>query len=104
MQNIILLFLCLIVGILLQRVKAFPKNTHTVLNQYVLWVALPAMALHYLPKISLGFDLLFPASVAWIAFGASFLFFSILGKQLGWSKKLIDRKSTRLNSSHVKIS
>ncbi|MFA7446529.1 MAG: AEC family transporter [Flavobacteriaceae bacterium] len=89
MQNIILLFLCLIVGIALQKVKAFPKNTHTVLNQYVLWVSLPAMALHYLPKISLGVDLLFPASVAWIGFGASFLFFSFLGKQLGWSRKLI---------------
>jgi predicted permease len=89
MQNIILLFLCLIVGVALQRVKAFPKNTHTVLNQYVLWVALPAMALHYLPKINLGLDLLFPASVAWISFGASFLFFTLLGKQLGWSKKLI---------------
>ncbi len=89
MQSIILLFLCLIVGIALQRVRAFPKNTHTVLNQYVLWVALPAMALYYLPKIELGFDLLFPASVAWISFGLAYLFFNFIGKQLGWSKKLI---------------
>lgn len=89
MQSIILLFLCLIVGIALQRVRAFPKNTHTVLNQYVLWVALPAMALYYLPKIELGLDLLFPASVAWISFGLAYFFFNFLGKQLGWSKKLI---------------
>jgi len=89
MQSIILLFLCLIVGIALQRVRAFPKNTHTVLNQYVLWVALPAMALYYLPKIELGLDLLFPASVAWISFGLAYLFFIFLGKQFGWSKKLI---------------
>ncbi len=89
MQSIILLFLCLLTGIAIQHVKAFPKNTHTVLNQYILWVALPAMALYYLPKIELSFDLLFPASVAWIAFGLAFLFFNFLGKQLGWSKKLI---------------
>jgi len=89
MQSIILLFLCLIIGIALQRVRAFPKNTHTVLNQYILWVALPAMALYYLPKIELGLNLLFPASVAWISFGLAYFFFKFLGKQLGWSKKLI---------------
>lgn len=89
MQSIILLFLCLFIGIGLQKVKAFPKNTHTVLNQYVLWVALPAMALYYLPKVDLGFDLLFPASVAWISFGLAYLFFNFLGKRLGWSRKLI---------------
>lgn len=89
MSSIVLLFLCLIVGMLLRRVKAFPKTTPTVLNQYIIYVALPAMALYYLPKIELGLDLLFPASVAWIAFGVSFLFFSFVGKKLGWSKKLI---------------
>lgn len=89
MQSIILLFLCLIIGIALQRISAFPKNTHTVLNQYVLWVALPAMALYYLPKVELGFDLLFPASVAWISFGLAYVFFNFLGKQFGWSRKLI---------------
>lgn len=89
MQSIILLFLCLIIGIALQKINAFPKNTHTVLNQYILYVALPAMALYYLPKIELGLNLLFPASVAWISFGLAYLFFNFLGKRLGWSRKLI---------------
>src|SRR5690554_8081123 len=47
------------------------------------------MALYYLPKIELGWDLLLPASVAWIAFGLSYLLFTFLGKMYGWSKKLI---------------
>ena len=89
MSSIILLFLCLFIGIGIQKIKSFPKNTALVLNQYILFVALPAMALHYLPKISLSWDLLLPASVAWIAFGLSFLIFSTLGKIYGWSKKLI---------------
>lgn len=89
MANIILLFLCLILGILAQRIKAFPKNTSIVLNQYVLNFALPAMALHYLPKIKLGFDLLLPASIAWISFGLAFIIFNLLGKVFGWSRKLI---------------
>ncbi|RRJ92837.1 AEC family transporter [Paenimyroides tangerinum] len=89
MASIILLFLCLIIGILLQKVKTFPKNTSVVLNQYIMFIALPAMALHYLPKIKLGFDLLLPASIAWISFGFAFILFNILGKIFGWSKKLI---------------
>jgi len=89
MANIILLFLCLIIGILLKKVKAFPKNTSTVLNQYILYIALPAMALHYLPKINLGLDLLLPASIAWISFALAYLIFNFLGKLLGWSRKLI---------------
>lgn len=89
MSSIILLFLCLFIGIGIQKINNFPKNTAVVLNQYILYVALPAMALHYLPKIELGWNLLLPASVAWIAFGLSFLLFNFLGKIYNWSKKLI---------------
>lgn len=88
MSSILLLFLCLFIGIGLQRLRNFPKNTAVVLNQYILYVALPAMALYYLPKIQLSSDLLLPASIAWIAFGLSYLLFSFLGKMWGWSKKL----------------
>lgn len=88
MSSILLLFLCLFIGIGLQRLRNFPKNTAVVLNQYILYVALPAMALYYLPKIQLSWDLLLPASIAWIAFGLSYLLFSFLGKIWGWSKKL----------------
>lgn len=88
MSSILLLFLCLFIGIGIQRINNFPKNTAVVLNQYILFVALPAMALYYLPKIALSWDLLLPASVAWIAFGLSFLIFNSLGKIYNWSKKL----------------
>lgn len=89
MSSIILLFLCLGIGILLQRVPAFPKSTPVVLNQYIIYVALPSLALYYLPKIELGTHLLFPAAVAWISFGLAYFFFTFLGKKYGWSRKLI---------------
>lgn len=88
MSSILLLFLCLFIGMIIQRIRSFPRNTSLVLNQYILFIALPAMALYYLPKITLTWDLLMPASVAWIAFGLSYLLFSSLGKMYGWSKKL----------------
>ncbi len=52
MDNILLIFLCLLVGLGMQRVPAFPKNGYLALNQFIIYVALPALALFYIPKIS----------------------------------------------------
>ncbi len=89
MSNIILIFLSLSIGWALRRFSNFPKNTPAVLNQYIIYVALPAMALYHIPKIKLSSDLLYPLAVAWIAFGISYIIFTTLGKKFGWSRRLI---------------
>ncbi len=88
MENIILIFVCLLTGFLLQRAKDFPVNGHKVLNFFVIYVSLPALALFYIPKIELSAQLLYPLGIAWLGFLISYLFFSTLGKYLGWSRKL----------------
>lgn len=88
MDSIILIFVCLFAGIALQRVKAIPANAHTALNQFVINISLPALALYYIPKIEISTKLLYPLGVAWIGFLLAWLFFGALGKWLGWSKKL----------------
>lgn len=89
MFNFVLIFVFLLLGIVLQNVKRFPKNTYKILNRIVIYICLPALALYYIPKIKWSNDLLFPISVAWIGFIVSYLLFSLLGKKFGWSKKLI---------------
>lgn len=89
MTNIVLLFLCLFIGVGIRRIKAFPSNTHTTLNQFIIYISLPAMALYYLPKIEFSFDLIYPIAMPWIAFAGAFLLFAGLGKLFGWSKSLI---------------
>lgn len=89
MENIILIFVCLFIGLILQKVKDFPQDSHKALNQFVIYISLPALALYYIPKIEISSDLLYPLAVPWIGFALAFLFFSILGKKLGWSKNLI---------------
>jgi predicted permease len=88
MENILLIIICLFIGLGLQKVPVIPKNAHVTLNQFVIYVSLPALALFHIPKIILELSLLFPLGIAWIGFGLSFLFFSFLGKRWGWSKKL----------------
>lgn len=88
MENILLLFLCLLLGVALQKVPQFPKNAYQTLNQYVIYVSLPALALYYIPKITISLALLYPLGIAWLGFGLSFVFFYALGNYFKWSKKL----------------
>ncbi|WP_418510337.1 AEC family transporter [Corallibacter sp.] len=89
MASIILLFLCLFLGFIFKKSQVFPKETAVVLNKFVIYISLPAMALHYLPKIQISEKLFFPIGVAWIGFLLSFLLFYFLGKWLKWSRSLI---------------
>jgi len=89
MDNILLVFISLFVGLALQRVSAFPKNGHLALNQFVIYVALPALELYYIPKVAVTIDLLYPLGIAWMGFLLSFVFFYTIGKKMGWSNRLI---------------
>ncbi|MFV8346824.1 AEC family transporter [Flavobacterium sp. ZB4P13] len=90
MNNFILIFVFLFLGIVLQNVKAFPVvNAYKLLNKIVIYICLPALALYYIPKIEWSTELLLPIGVSWIGFVVSYLFFSFLGSKFGWSKKLI---------------
>jgi malate permease and related proteins len=88
MINILLIFIYLFIGLVLQRVKWFPTDSYKLLNKIVIYICLPALALYFIPKIHWNNQLLFPIGVAWITFGFSFVFFRFLGKKYKWSKKL----------------
>jgi len=87
-EQFLLLFLCLIIGLALQWTKAFPANAHLTLNQFIIYICLPAIAFYYIPGIEVNASLLFPIGVAWITFAGSFIFFRALSHYFGWSKSL----------------
>ena len=89
MSNLILLFLCLFLGVILRRTKIFPENGYLTLNAFVIHISLSALALFFITKIHLNFELVFPVAVAWLNLGLAALFFGYLGKRLGWEKTLI---------------
>lgn len=89
MKNLIIIFVCLVLGIACQFIRPFPKQIYKTLNKAVIYFCLPALALYFIPKIQWSPSLLYPIGAAWICFLLSILFFSVLGKYYGWSKKLI---------------
>ena len=89
MVNIILIFLCLGAGFGLQYLKSIPANAHVALNQFVIYLSLPALALYYIPKIAISTKLFYPLGIAWVGFIVCWVFFAGLGKWLNWPKKLV---------------
>lgn len=88
MLNIILIVVFLCLGIFLQRFRIVPANTSKYLNNYLIYVVLPALALRYLPRIDLSPELLLPVTSAWIGFGLSWLIFGTLGKIYNWGNSV----------------
>ncbi|QSB28280.1 AEC family transporter [Flavobacterium sp. CLA17] len=89
MNNFILIFFFLSLGLLLQRVKQFPSHIYKILNKIVIYLCLPAITLYHIPKIKWNPELLFPIGAGWICFLLAFIFFHFLGRRMGWSNKLI---------------
>lgn len=89
MSNIILIFVYLLLGVALQYIKWFPTNSYKLINKFVVYICLPALALYYIPKVHWDNKLLYLIGVTWIGFTLAFFLFRFLGKKYGWSKKLV---------------
>ncbi|WP_114747836.1 AEC family transporter [Pleomorphovibrio marinus] len=89
MVNILLIVLCMVIGILLRKVKDFPENAPRTLNAYLIYVVLPAISLLHISKLQLSLSLLMPVLVAWVVFPFTWLLFANLGKKYGWERSTI---------------
>ena len=88
MSNIAVVIICLLVGLFFQRSKHLPENAAASLNGYVIYVALPALILAEIPKLSLNHEALIPVIVAWsvMCFSAVITFFT--ARWLKWSREI----------------
>ena len=82
MSNILLLFVCLIAGVLIRKFRFLPENSHQVINDIILYICLPALALLYIPQIKINSNIYYPLAVTWIVFILSIFFFLFLKKFL----------------------
>lgn len=89
MTNFIVIFICLIAGIICKRIRQFPNQTPQVLNAFIIYITLPALVLAQVPTMLVNMDFKglwwLPVSMAWICFVLSYLIFSYVGKKLKWS-------------------
>ncbi|MCW6511704.1 AEC family transporter [Lichenifustis flavocetrariae] len=83
MANIVLLFLCLGIGMVLRTTRRVPDNAHVAINGFIIHVSLPALILGQIHKIALTPGLLSAAAMPWMLFAASCLAFFVLGRIRG---------------------
>jgi predicted permease len=82
MNNLILLILCFIIGMLLRRFKRMPENAPATLNSFIIHVSLPALTLLYIHELHFSADVFLVAAMAWLLFGLSVGFFWLMGRWL----------------------
>lgn len=82
MNNLILLILCFVAGILLRRSKRMPEQAPATLNSFIIHVSVPALALLYLHDLKFSGDLILIVVMAWLYFGMAAGFFWLVGRKL----------------------
>jgi malate permease and related proteins len=65
LENFVLIGVFVLLGMLFQRLKSFPKETSQVLNMFALYVSLPALVLLKAPQIVFSRSALIPLLVPW---------------------------------------
>ncbi|MDD5157066.1 AEC family transporter [Sulfurimonas sp.] len=86
MENFALIFTALFIGYIINKADIFPKDTHIILNQFILYISLPAMALLQIPKLTLSYEVVIPVLIAWSVMSLSALFIFQTSKLLGFTK------------------
>ncbi|QQR79260.1 MAG: AEC family transporter [Deltaproteobacteria bacterium] len=89
MNQLALLIVCFVMGLLLKKIDKFPSNTPQTLNAFIINICLPAMVFRYLPKVHWNASIVYPVLVSWIVFGAGWIFFRVIGKQFSLSHNTI---------------
>lgn len=89
MTAFLLLVSCLALGIAVARYAQPPLGLAQGLNWWVIQIALPALVLDLVPRLSLDPQLWFLIASQWLVFGGAWLLFATLGGRLGWSRARI---------------
>jgi len=89
MSAMLLLFVCLILGLVVARLAKPPAGIVQGINWWVLNVALPALVLELIPKVKFDPQLWFPVAAMWLTFGGAWLLFGLLGPRLRWSRQRV---------------
>lgn len=86
MNNIIMLILCFVAGILLRRGRLMPDNAPATLNSFIIHISVPALALLYIHDLKLSGDIVLVIAMAWLYFGLAVAFFWLIGRYMQYSR------------------
>lgn len=89
MVNFFIIVVCLFVGFLFRRFKLATRDSYKIVNNWIIYIGLPAIALLYIPKIDWNLGYLFTALLPFFIFGLSYLFFQIIQYRMRFSSRTL---------------
>ena len=88
MENFILILLCLLLGYSVQKFHIFSEDAPKTLNQFVIYVSLPAMILLQVPKLSFSSELFIPIIIAWVVMTLTAVLTLFLSRLFSFSREV----------------
>jgi malate permease and related proteins len=77
-MNFLLIAICLLSGFFLRTFKILADDAYKGINVWILYVAFPAVALHYIPAVQWKFELLLPLIMPLIVWSGAWLMLKII--------------------------
>ena len=88
MENFILILLAICIGYGINRLNIFSKDAPTTLNQFVIYISLPAMIILQIPKLTLSTQIIIPIVVSWIVMTICVVFILLFSRLFSFSKEV----------------
>jgi malate permease and related proteins len=86
MASLLLLFICLVLGVLVRRFARPSPMLAQSLNWWALNIALSALVLHLMPQLQFDWHLWFLIVSMWLVFFGAWAYFVAIGRALNWSR------------------
>ncbi|QOG11723.1 AEC family transporter [Arcobacter sp. FWKO B] len=88
MESFFVIILPLVLGYIASKGKIFDEKAPLILNQFIIYIALPALILLKIPTISFSYDILVPVVVSWSSMIGSAIIILLLSKLLNFTKEV----------------
>lgn len=89
MNSFIIIGVFLLLGTLISRLRWLPESAPLKLNQFVIYVSLPAIILLRIPELELNKQILLPMIMPWVLITLTALSIRQLGKHYHWPRDVI---------------
>jgi len=86
MQNFLIIGVFITLGALARRYLALPAKAPIFINQFIIFVALPAVILRQLPALQLHSNAILPVVCPWIFFVLTLLLVRWIGRRANWPR------------------
>ena len=86
-MNFILIAICILAGLILRSSGILPENSHKGINTWILYIAMPAMALLYIPSIEWSSSLILPLAMPLLVWSGAWLTLKLFARSMALDPK-----------------